>query len=185
MAEAVRPRGPDVSAIAVRWIFLVSTLLAGHGSSQNVLAANLWPGEIQILSYLLRLRVVLPSAKGPSFSTLRGTLQWDSLPPVLFIVYLEGALLHDVRPLLLVLSRPPCWCLPGIAHWNSLRRRCGFCDYWWWDWEAEKHPSSHIRRASRVGVDRKWDKNRVVTHEEARVPITRWGRGYVCYDDSN
>ena len=50
------------------------------------------------------LRVVLLSAKGLSFPTLRGTPQGDSLSPVLFIVYLEGVL-RDVRPLLL--SRLP------------------------------------------------------------------------------
>ena len=50
------------------------------------------------------LRAVLPSAKGPSFPTLRGTPLGDSLSPVLFIVYLDGAL-ADVRPL--ILQRPP------------------------------------------------------------------------------
>eukprot|EP00117_Sycon_ciliatum_P016529 scpid72716/ scgid1736/ LINE-1 reverse transcriptase homolog len=73
----------------------------------SVLGSFLQPDEIRMISYLLQdtvLRVVLPSAKGPSFPTLRGTPQGDSLSPVLFIVYLEGAL-RDVRPLLL--PRPP------------------------------------------------------------------------------
>ena len=73
----------------------------------SVLVSFLQLDEIQMISYLLQdtvLRVVLLSAKGPSFPTLRGTPQGDSLSPVLYIVYLEGVL-RDVRPLLL--SRPP------------------------------------------------------------------------------
>ncbi|XP_065195285.1 uncharacterized protein LOC135826608 [Sycon ciliatum] len=73
----------------------------------SVLGSFLQPDEIRMISYLLQdtiLRVVLSSAKGSSFPTLRGTPQGDSLSPVLFIVCLEGAL-RDVRPLLL--PRPP------------------------------------------------------------------------------
>ena len=60
--------------------------------SISVLVSFLQPDEIQMISYLLQdtvLRVVLLSAKGLSFPTLRGTPQGDSLSPVLFIVTLR------------------------------------------------------------------------------------------------
>ena len=82
----------------------------------SVLGSFLQPDEIQMISYLLQdtvLRVVLPSAKGPSFPTLRGTPQGDSLSAVLFIVYLEGAL-RDVRPLFFY--HAPCRYLPGVTN---------------------------------------------------------------------